>query len=239
MAKSKPLPGHSKPKQAASQVKEKLPTSIDSGLPIPLARPQNPLKPGSDAYAVVRWHPDFLVAFGPIPVSEFTRFASGFGKGAVIDVTLGEKFGATLVVARSEAIAEKARHLFAPTPAYGAGLAAWLNGPDVGLSSRFMARHLLGKDAVPVPDQPGSWRDWTSQIYYPHDASDFRRCLKLVEAVPALVPRIEEMASVSPEWAHVVSVWKECEAMYYGDPEGSWERVTELVRQPIAKAGGA
>jgi hypothetical protein len=204
--------------------------------PIPDTRPKNPLRDDTEAFAEVHWHPDFIVIFGPIPVARFSDIAKRFRtKGAVIDMVLAEKFGATLVVARSEKISAKARAVLTPPAAHGSGLSAWLAGPDVGMSSRFMARHLLGKATVPVPDRPGAWRDWVDQIYYPLDASDLRRCFKLIEAVPELAPRIGEMSAVSAEWGRIVSVWRDCEKLYYGqpdDPNKWWQPITDLIQQP-------
>ena len=101
-----------------------------------------------------------------------------------------------------------------------------------------MARSLLGKDKVPTPNYPGSWRDrGADKIYFPHDAHDLVRCFKLVEAVPELAERIKEMKGASPEWANVVKVWKRCEKLYYGQPddvERWWEPITKMLQPEAA-----
>jgi hypothetical protein len=77
----------------------------------------------------------------------------------------------------------------------GIGYAAWLQSDDVGASSKCMAQYLLGETP--------------SQINHPHDPADFARCRKLLEAVPELAPRLNEMKAASSVWACLVEGWDE------------------------------
>ena len=44
---------------------------------------------------------------------------------------------------------------------------------------------------------------------HPLDPSDLRRCRLLVEAVPVIAERLQEMATCSPTWARIVAHWDE------------------------------
>ena len=80
------------------------------------------------------------------------------------------------------------------------GYRAWAACDDVGISSSFMARCLLGYVAA-------------GEYGHPHDPSDFHRCVKMIKAMPNLRGTIPEMASESPEWAKVVENWDRWEKM--------------------------
>jgi len=105
----------------------------------------------------------------------------------------------------------------------GAGLAAWLSSDRVGSSSLWMAKTLTGY-----------WRGKPAQYAYPHDPSDFNRCLGLLDACPELRERLPEMAATGPEWAALVAHWDELEALFREEaPTGQcprlWARMQELL----------
>lgn len=77
----------------------------------------------------------------------------------------------------------------------------WLATGERGLSSNTMFTHLTGLQA-------GS-----GEVHYPHDPSDLRRCLLLLEQVPSLREKFPSMAEVSPQWAALVKVWPELVAL--------------------------
>jgi hypothetical protein len=80
----------------------------------------------------------------------------------------------------------------------GSGLQAWLASDDTGMSSKYMARVLLdGPDCA---------------YNYPHDPSDFGRCVRFMEACG--VTDISPMAGTGPEWSALVPAWAELLAMY-------------------------
>lgn len=86
----------------------------------------------------------------------------------------------------------------------GAGLAAWLDSDRVGESSLWMAKTLAGY-----------WSGPPAKYAYPHDPSDFWRCLGLLDACPELRERLPDMADTGREWAALVAHWDELEALFH------------------------
>lgn len=108
----------------------------------------------------------------------------------------------------------------------GAGLAAWLASDRVGESSRWMAKTLTGYWGAP----------WT-EYAYPHDPSDFGRCLGLLDACPELRDRLPEMAATGREWAALVAHWEELEALFLDEVPSRmcprmYKRMKELTGEP-------
>jgi len=106
----------------------------------------------------------------------------------------------------------------------GAGLLVWLPSDRTGLSSIWMAKTLTGYCGPPA------------KYAYPHDPSDFNRCLGLLNACPELRERLPEMADTGPEWAALVANWDELEALFREEaPTGScprlYARMRELLRE--------
>jgi len=85
----------------------------------------------------------------------------------------------------------------------------WLASGNVGSSSKCMAFHLTGRE------HDGS---------YPHDSSDFERCVGLLKAVPELREKLHEMATANSYWAVLVKHWDELEANL------STERIREIYK---------
>jgi len=101
-------------------------------------------------------------------------------------------------------------------------LAAWLAGADVGTSAQTIA-HVLGTSSdlgfglgpgVPLPS-------WGPTI--PLDASDFGRCLRLVQLMDNRVAppgwtawrdRLDEVAERYPAWVPIVKAWDTLAALY-------------------------
>ncbi len=84
----------------------------------------------------------------------------------------------------------------------------WIQKGSVGESSKCMAMHLSGR--------PCSGD-------YPHDAGDFDRCVKMLEAVPELRPIIGNMAKVNSYWAALVKRWSEIEGIT------DWQDKTKVI----------
>jgi hypothetical protein len=78
----------------------------------------------------------------------------------------------------------------------------WIVGRDRGLSSEAIWARMMG-----VP----------GQTYHPHDAGDFGRCARLLDAVPEWRPRMGNMAALSPEWKALVDIWDELDGYYRAD----------------------
>ena len=110
-----------------------------------------------------------------------------------------------------------------PIPATpGMGLDAWLKSDDVGASSLFMAC-VLGECGIP-------------EYAIPHDADDFDRCVKLLEAVPELISKLPQMAQQSSSWAVLVGRWNEFTELY--KREGFYEVLHEAYSTAHEKGYG-
>ena len=72
----------------------------------------------------------------------------------------------------------------------------WLEKGEHGISSRAMWNCFMGRDKC---DQ---WGDWG-----PSDPSDFKRCHKLLEAVPEWKERLQELKKLSLYWSNLVDNW--------------------------------
>ena len=117
----------------------------------------------------------------------------------------------------------------------GCGLKVWLASDSTGLSSRYMARILAtcaGLGSVPEEDDL-HFRG----IHYPHDPSDFGRCVGLLDAVPELRPHLPELTEGhGGAWARLVAVWDELEALYREElPTGKAPRLYARMREMEAK----
>ncbi len=113
----------------------------------------------------------------------------------------------------------------------GGGLAAWFGSDHVGMSSAYMARRLAPLAGLVCP--PHRIRD---DFAYPHDPSDFWRCLKLLEAAPELAAHISAMAAHGPIWSAYVEHWDELETFYKEESTGEqapklYARMQELQRE--------
>lgn len=79
----------------------------------------------------------------------------------------------------------------------------WLANGERGISSETIFTHITGVNALRRP--------WTAS--HPLDPDDFTRCVRLLEACPAISMRFTEMASASPVWARLVEHWDELVSM--------------------------
>lgn len=101
-----------------------------------------------------------------------------------------------------------------------------LNSDDTGLSSKAIARHMLG-----LPE--GGYGAWA----YPCDPGDLGRCLRLLVNIPEWKPRIHEMASHGPIWAALVARWDDLAASMEAEVGIDWTkgksapRTYELMRK--------
>lgn len=104
------------------------------------------------------------------------------------------------------------------------GLRAWFESDETGLSSKYLANALSGYAA---PDRP-----------FPHDAGDFGRCVKLVDAVPEfrhLLHLLHE-AKHGPVWNAIGARWAELESLYHA---GKFADLTAELKALAAKAVAA
>lgn len=92
------------------------------------------------------------------------------------------------------------------------GLIYWLAGGERGISSNTIVQHLTGIPAA---------RD---SMDHPYDSGEFRRCVLLLESVPALRIQMPGMATCSASWAALVAHWDELEALLRRECAGDFTR---------------
>lgn len=86
-------------------------------------------------------------------------------------------------------------------------LLKWFAGPDVGLSSKAMAKAALGLDF---------------EQDYPIGPSDFNRCLLLLVHVPEVRNHMHKLAEASPYWARLIDRWGDIEASFLDEAGLNW-----------------
>lgn len=137
-------------------------------------------------------------------VSAIFREIERQGKAAHIkDLTLHSR-GMQSVIEAANAIVACVATPFRPSST-GMGLAAWLASDDTGMSSKAMAHHLMGAHAERTAN------------HHPLDPSDFGRCHRFLEAVPAARAMLPEMAKVSETWARLIAEWPALTALYLAE----------------------
>lgn len=109
----------------------------------------------------------------------------------------------------------------------------WFSEGETGMSSKAVALTALGE----MPKSPA----------YPHDGSDFMRCLKLLELCPAANAGLQKLATDGgPVWAALIARWDEiAQACRYddalflsGNRNYKQYRCYDLMRTIIKGAGG-
>ncbi len=89
----------------------------------------------------------------------------------------------------------------------------WLDNGRVGLSSATMCATLFPQLTKHHKFNNKIDDYGNVEINWPHDNSDFERCVKFLEAVPEARNRLNELKSVSKEWSNLVEKWDNIEKM--------------------------
>jgi hypothetical protein len=76
----------------------------------------------------------------------------------------------------------------------------WLATGETGESSKSIAFFMAGQMYNVYP--------------HPYDPADFKRCLKLLIAVPEIRPRLSEMRSIDKYWKALIEHWYELEKCF-------------------------
>jgi len=155
----------------------------------------------------VQLHKHGIAVLGPYPLDLVPALAKmGEIRGYdVIDAGIAHAIGATLVLTnarsgsqwRYEIEEENAERLRDDE-------CAWLNGIDTGVSSLTMYCAMTG-NRFPRPN-------FIPDV--PHDVGDFGRCVRMLEKLPHLRPRLHEVAEHHAMWIEFVERWDELEAHY-------------------------
>ncbi len=179
-----------------------------------------------------------------IPVSALQSVARRHGRGCVMDTDMARIHGAVIVAGKPEDLARlreapetvrKAGAIAARLPAtLSAEAMRWAVHGEQGLSSQTLFRALAG---VGVPGA-------REEISNPHDISDVRRCLLLIEQVPEFQGRLAEMAALSPEWGVLAEIWDRLAATI-GDEAPGWRghrwsapRSAAMISEALGRAAG-
>lgn len=92
----------------------------------------------------------------------------------------------------------------------------WLENGQRGMSSLTLCYHLTSdtiKEKIETMEKRKNFLD------YPHDSSDFGRCHKFFTMVPMARERLNEMANLNTQWASLIKVWDDLEALYINSKE--------------------
>lgn len=108
----------------------------------------------------------------------------------------------------------------------------WLNNGRVGLSSaticgtlypNLLSHHKLA-NKLDNNDK--------LEINWPHDSSDFGRCLTFLETVPEARERLGELSSLSKEWKGLVENWNQIELLFNEDKK---EDCYNLIKESLGQ----
>jgi hypothetical protein len=137
--------------------------------------------------------------FGSVPVDHFAALSKAAPPKSVLSPQLAKLAGANTAFGLPQdckALETMLREdKLRANPSLD-NLGRWLLVGERGASSEAIVAHLRG---VPKARNGG---------YYPHDADDLQRCMKLLIEVPELVPDFPRMREVSPQWAALVDNWE-------------------------------
>ena len=90
----------------------------------------------------------------------------------------------------------------------------WYANEERGMSSETMYNCFL--------NQP------QNRICHPHDPGDFKRCWKLLEAIPEWKNDLHKLKSLSPAWSNLVDNWDKLTEMYLENVRTEWKNLEEI-----------
>ena len=93
-------------------------------------------------------------------------------------------------------------------------LILWLLLGETGVSSETIAYALSGVKVQNLQKAHICYNVTPCMWDVPHDAADFRRCLRLLEYIPEWRKRLPEVAERFPSWKGIVEHWDELERLY-------------------------
>lgn len=73
----------------------------------------------------------------------------------------------------------------------------------------------------------------------PSDPADFRRCYKLLQAVPQWKARLNELKTISPVWEKLVDNWDKLTEMYEQNEKEDWKNYEKIGMYEFMKSLGA
>ncbi len=91
----------------------------------------------------------------------------------------------------------------------------WLQNGERGISSETMFKYL------------GGYRVGRSEGH-PHDPDDFKRCYKLLNAIPQWKTELHKMKTVSEVWSSLVDNWDKLTQMYEQNVKEEWKNYKKI-----------
>lgn len=92
----------------------------------------------------------------------------------------------------------------------------WLINGEHGISSETMFKYLDGRDIT------------RGKECTPSDPDDFKRCYKLLQAVPQWKSQLHKMKAVSPVWEKLVDNWDKLTEMYEQNVRENWKNYKKI-----------
>lgn len=106
----------------------------------------------------------------------------------------------------------------------------WAANGEHGISSKTMFNHLVkGTGIRPLQN---------SYQCTPSDPDDFKRCYKLLQAVPQWKQRLDELKTLSPVWAKLVDNWGKLTEMYEQNVRENWKNYKQVGMYEFMKSLG-
>jgi hypothetical protein len=102
----------------------------------------------------------------------------------------------------------------------------WIANGDTGTSSLTIWSVMTGREVPERHFHPDT----------PKDPSDFGRCYRLLQVMPAWRPCLPEVSAKYPEWKALVDVWHELTALYQEEfPSGSCPRLYARMQELLGE----
>ncbi len=90
----------------------------------------------------------------------------------------------------------------------------WISNGETGMSSKTMWNCFMGTKSF--------------SINHPYDPDDFRRCYKLLHAVPEWKKLIPKLKELSPAWSNLAENWDKLTEMYEENERTKWKKHKEI-----------
>lgn len=184
------------------------------------------------AYSVTRTPRGVVIEGGPVPVDDLSALAKAWGERGytIMDQGIAQALGAFMVITDEEGSKAWREEIEAGLAHSVDAELAWLKGTDTGVSSRTIFSVLSSRY--------GAGALGSSSPDFPYDPSDFGRCHRLLERLPAWRARMGEVAAKHPRWAPFVERWEEMTATYVEEQPtgyGPCPRLYEALQQCCAE----
>ena len=180
------------------------------------------------------------IVWGSFPINDMSGILKMMGKKAVMDTSLADRIGATMVIGMPDDIKKLGMRTDLPisesrlsdarivkTKSILGSLQEWLINGERGASSNALCKVFFG-----VPERAGN--------NHPLDPSDLRRCLLFIRSA-GISTHLDKMATASKEWANLIEHWEIIHSTFISetkDPDtlsfDSAPKTYELMKKVLA-----